>query len=246
MIDIRTYSIIEDRAVRVPVEACFPFLEEHGHVISLVGGGGKTTLMLHLAQRFAARGMKTVVMTTTRIARPERFVRTMDGCRACWAAGEYAVCGEEVPGGKLCAPEENVIAALLGEADAVLIEADGAKCMAVKAPESHEPVILPETDIVIGVAGVHVLGEPVDEVCFRAERVKALLCCDGEHRLTADDLAEILLSADGTRKSVEDRTYYTVVNKCDDEGWLRHGEEIARALENRGHLQICLTCLKPE
>jgi len=243
---VRTYRLMQGKAVSMAMEECFPFLTERGHVVSLVGGGGKTTLMFHLAQRFAARGMKTVVMTTTKILRPPHFARTIEACRDCWEAGEYAICGEEAEEGKLCAPEESVIAALLCEADAVLIEADGAKRMAVKAPEKHEPVILPESDIVIGVAGVQALGWPVEEACFRAERVKALLHCSGAHCLTADDLAEIMMSAKGSRKDVGGRTYYAVINKCDDEAWLERGAEAARAIEIRGHAQTVLACLKPE
>ena len=243
---MRAYQMIKDRVVSLSIEECFPFLAERGHVISLVGAGGKTTLMYCLAQRFAERGMKTVVMTTTKIKRPDQFAKTIEECRTCWAAGEYAVCGEEAPENKLSAPKEDVIAALLIEADAVLIEADGAKHMALKAPAAHEPVILPKTDIAIGVAGVQVLGHPVEEICFRPEHVQALLSCEGKHCLTPDDLAELMLSENGTRKAVEDRQYYTVINKCDDGVWLAQGAKIARALENRGHMHTVLMCLKPE
>ena len=74
----------------------FPFLGERGHVVSLVGGGGKTTLMYHLAQVSQARGLRTAVMTTTKIGRPGPYCRSMAACMACWAAGEYAVCGERL------------------------------------------------------------------------------------------------------------------------------------------------------
>jgi len=243
---MRMYKLVNDQTVLMPIEDHFPFLRECGHVISLVGAGGKTTLMFLLAQCFAVRGMKTVVMTTTKILRPERFAKTIEECRARWEAGEYAVCGEEAPQGKLCAPKADVIAALLKEADAVLIEADGAKHMALKAPAEHEPVILPETDIVIGIAGVQVLGEPVEKTCFRAERVQLLLQCNGAHCLMADDLAQVLLSPEGTRKAVDERAYYAVINKCDDALWLKRGVETAHALEARGHMRTVLASLKPE
>jgi len=241
-----TYRLISDKAVSLAMEDCFPFLKERGHVISLVGAGGKTTLMHCLAERFAGRGMKTVVMTTTKILRPQRFARTMDEIRACWEAGEYAICGEAAPGGKLQMPASDVLDMLLEEAEAVLIEADGAKCMAIKAPAEHEPVILPQSDIVIGVAGVQVFGKPVDAVCFRKEHVKALLCCDGAHCLTEEDISRILLSPEGTKKAVGARQYYVALNKCDDEVWLNRGKALARELESRGHKQTILMCLKPE
>lgn len=226
------------------LESCFPFLRERGHVISLVGGGGKTTLMGVLAEAYCARGMKAAAMTTTRILSPGRVARTMNDCRALWAAGEYAVCGEEAEAGKLRAPKEEMITALLCEADAVIVEADGAKRMAYKAPAAHEPMILPESDIVIGVIGAEVLGGRIDEVCFRPERVGALLGCRGSHLLTADDLAALLLSQEGTRKGVGERTYCVVVNKCDDEARLQNGLVIAQALFAQGHENVVLTRLK--
>ena len=44
-----------------------PFLGETGHVISLVGGGGKTTLLYALARHYSAQGQRVLVSTTTHI-----------------------------------------------------------------------------------------------------------------------------------------------------------------------------------
>lgn len=48
-------------------EKIFPFLAEKGHVISLVGGGGKTTLMYNLAAHCARKGWRVLAATTTHI-----------------------------------------------------------------------------------------------------------------------------------------------------------------------------------
>ncbi len=237
----RAFLSRDGQAALSPLERCFPFLGGRGHVISLVGGGGKTTLMYALAEAYRAQGMKTAVITTTRIMKPACAVQTMGACRALWAAGEYAVCGEEAQDGKLRAPQEMVLCALLEEADALLIEADGAKRMACKAPESHEPVILPQSDIVIGIVGAEVLGGKVGKVCFRPERVCEVLGCNMEHVLTADDLAALLLSEQGTRKGVDDRAYYVVINKCDEKERIQSGLAIAHALGRRGHRNTVLT-----
>ena len=39
-------------------ETQFPFLAEKGHVVSLVGGGGKTTLLYAFARHCAAKGWR--------------------------------------------------------------------------------------------------------------------------------------------------------------------------------------------
>ena len=121
---------------------------------------------------------------------------------------------------------------------------DGARKMACKAPAAHEPVILPECDLVIGVMGLDVLGGQVDAVCHRPERVCALLGCEGTHRLTAEDMARILLSEQGTRKSVGDRRFAIVLNQCDDDERLAAGMRIAQRLDQGGERQVLLTCLR--
>ena len=46
-------------------EKQFPFLAEKGHVVSLVGGGGKTTLLYAFARHCAAKGWRVLVSTTS-------------------------------------------------------------------------------------------------------------------------------------------------------------------------------------
>ena len=52
------------------LETQFPFLAEKGHVVSLVGGGGKTTLLYAFARYGAAKGWRVLVSTTTHIRQP--------------------------------------------------------------------------------------------------------------------------------------------------------------------------------
>ena len=217
-----------------------------GKVISIVGAGGKTSLLYALAHARAARGEHTAVLTTTKIIAPTAFCRTAADCLACWQDGRYAVCGEPAAEGKLSAPTAELLGWLLQNADCLLIEADGAKRKPCKAPADHEPVILPESDAVIGVMGLDALGQTVEAVCHRPERVCALLGCTPEHALTEADLARLLLDENGTRKGVGDRPYYIVLNKCDDAVRTAQGRCIAALLADRGHNQTILTRLKRE
>lgn len=230
-----------DEWILSSAEDYFPFFDGKKHVISLVGGGGKSTLLEYLAACFAARGMRTAIMTTTRMACPEHISASMEDCRARWARGEYAACGERTENGKFRAPKDELLHALLEETDALIIEADGAHMLACKAPAEHEPVILPETDIVIGVMGVEVLGGAVGRVCHRPEQVCALLGCGMEHQLTAADMADIFVSERGTRKSVGTREFYAVINKCDDEKRTEDGKRVIEALCSRGQTKNVLT-----
>ena len=214
------------------LDGFFPFLNEKGHVIALVGAGGKTTLMYELARLFCDRGWRTAVTTTTRILPPAHCptCHTMEACRARWDRGEYAVWARDLDGGKLGALEAEDFALLRKTADQLLVEADGARRMACKGPAAHEPVIPAGADTVIGVAGLDALGQSIEAACFRPRETAALLGCDVDHILTAADLAAILTSEAGTRKGVGDRAYYAVLNKCDDPERREQGEQVLRRL----------------
>ena len=144
-----------------------------GHrCICIVGAGGKTSLMQHIAAQQAKKGRRVAVITSTRIAREPAFCQTREECAQRWTQGTYAVCGTPAEPGKLSAPDEALLAWLHEQADMLLCEADGAKQMACKAPAAHEPVILPQCDLVTGVMGLDVLGKPVGEICHRPVPVK--------------------------------------------------------------------------
>ena len=151
-----------------------PFLGETGHVISLVGGGGKTTLLYALARWYSAQGQRVLVSTTTHIQRPDANYATDEAARdALWQAGTYAVAGVSAEGGKLTMPPH--LADWIAEADTVLLEADGAKRHPCKAPAAHEPVLLRSSDIVLAAAGLSAVGKPLQDVCFRLEAACTLL-----------------------------------------------------------------------
>lgn len=200
-----------------------PFLRETGHVISLVGGGGKTTLLYALARRFAAQGQRVLVSTTTHILRPGANYAPDEAARdRLWSSGTYAVAGTPAENGKLTMPP--YLADWMAAADTVLLEADGAKHHPCKAPAAHEPVTLPESDIVLAVAGLSAMGKPLRDVCFRLEAACALLNVPPETPLTPDLLAKLLASDAGGRKSVGTRKFYAVLNQTDDEARRTAGE----------------------
>ena len=226
--------------------SCAPFaalaLPEAGrHVISLVGGGGKTTLLHYIAGCYAKLDMRTAIMTTTRMGCPESPCETMEACRACWARGEYAAVGQRLENGQFRAPAESVLRALLEEADIVVIEADGAHRRPLKFPGENEPVILPETDIVIAVSGLDALGKMAGDVCHRMPEAQRLLSCDEQHIITPADMSAVLLSDCGGKKGVCGRMYIAALNKCDDENRLALGEEVLRLLAKDGQARAAMT-----
>jgi probable selenium-dependent hydroxylase accessory protein YqeC len=220
-----------------------PFLEDDRHVISIVGAGGKTTLMYALAECCARKGKKVLVTTTTHIFRPENslWVEDIQGAEKLWESNLYAVVGRPAEDNKLRGLPEKELKMYIEMADVVLIEADGARRKPCKVPAFHEPVIPDESDIVIGVMGMDALNQPLEEVCFRMEEAVKFLHVATSDKLNINMMAEILASDKGTRKNVGGREYYVVLNKCDTKERVQAGEQIIRMLNKRGIHRCVLT-----
>lgn len=188
------------------------------HTICLVGGGGKTTVMYELAAMWAACGRKVLVLTSTHILRPVdgSFAADAAAVQDLWQQGRYAVIGTpEAATGKLTAPPQFLYEAMQPQADVILCEADGSRHHPCKVPAAHEPVLLPDSDIVLAVAGMDALGHSLAQACQRPQPAAELLGCSAEKIIDAQMLAALLLSAQGARKNVGTRAYYIVLNKCD-------------------------------
>ena len=188
------------------------------HTICLVGGGGKTTVMYELAAAWAACGRRVLVLTSTHILRPVdgSFAADATAVQNLWQQGRYAVIGTPEPAtGKLTAPPQDLYEALQLQADVILCEADGSRHHPCKVPAEHEPVLLPDCDMVLAVAGMDALGCPLAQACQRPQLAAALLGCSLDSVIDEQMLAALLLSEQGARKNVGTRTYYIVLNKCD-------------------------------
>ena len=231
------------------MQRALAFFAGKGRVVSLVGGGGKSTLMYFLASTGARQGKRVLVTTTTNIFAPDPslYADTAARAEALWAAGQIAVIGTPIPGkGKLKAPDEALLAALMARADLVFIEADGSKHFPVKVPKEGEPVLVPECDAVLAVMGLSAIGKPLKEVAFRLPEVMRLLGVEEDHILTEEDAARLLSSSFGGRKGVGDRTFCVVLNQCDDGPRRRAANLIAAYLERYDVNNVVMTAFDPE
>lgn len=194
------------------------FTDGKKHTICLVGGGGKTTVMYELAAAWAVCGRKVLVLTSTHILQPAdgRFAADVPAVQNLWQQRRYAVIGTpELSTGKLTAPPQDLYEALHLQADVILCEADGSRHHPCKVPAEHEPVLLPDSDIVLAVAGMDALGRLLAQACQRPQLAAALFGCSLDSVIDAQMLAALLLSEQGARKNVGKRTFYIVLNKCD-------------------------------
>lgn len=188
------------------------------HTICLVGGGGKTTVMYELAAAWAACGRKVLVLTSTHILCPEdgSFAADAAAVHNLWQQRRYAVIGTpELSTGKLTAPPPGLYNELQPQADVILCEADGSNHLPCKTPAAHEPVLLPDCDMVLAVAGMDALCRQLAQACQRPQLAAELLGCSLDSVIDEQMLSVLLLSEQGARKNVGARAYYIVLNKCD-------------------------------
>ena len=139
-------------------------------MIALIGGGGKTTLLYTLAEELRQTGT-VLLCTSTHILAPPQYPLVMGGAadirRALHRSG--AVCaGTPAEGGKLTAPAAG-FSELTALAEYVLVEADGARGLPMKAHAPHEPVIPSPAGNVILVVGADGFGQPIASVCHRPD-----------------------------------------------------------------------------
>ena len=135
---------------------------------AVIGSGGKTTLIDHLASEL---GGSIIVTTSTHIYPPEGMeLYTGDSSEELreLLSANRIVCAGRPDGAKLTAPDI-AFEELKQLADHVLAEADGSKTLPLKAHGDYEPVIPPCTDHIILMTGISGFGRPASETVHRSE-----------------------------------------------------------------------------
>lgn len=148
-----------------------------GRVLSLAGGGGKTSLMYALARAVLGCGQRALTTTTTRIFPPGPgdspallvLEEHPDGRRAIALLlaeyGHVTVAQRRTPDGKLagipCALVDELAAS--GLAEVIIVEADGSAGRPLKAARDGEPVFAPSSTDCVLVMGADALGSPLEE-----------------------------------------------------------------------------------
>lgn len=147
----------------------------HKEIISIIGAGGKTTLIHRLAEQYRQQNKKVLICTTTHMfcepdtdlsCNMQRIIARLEQQGICMAGSR---CIEDSD--KITALPEGVLKAVSSYADIVLIEADGSKHFPVKYPGTHEPVIAPDTTKIILVMGLWAIGQTVEQVVFRYQEM---------------------------------------------------------------------------
>lgn len=199
---------------------------------------GRPTALFRLAREALEAGLRVIITTTTHMkmergipllvdAQPEAVAEAltqspivMTGCR------------DPKNPEKISGVSEEMLQAYEKLANLVLVEADGAKRLPLKAPAGWEPVLPGRFDVVIGVAGVVAVGKPFVVICFRPELAAGLLGKNVSDVVVPADLAELLCHAGGAKKSVTG-SYRILLNKADGEKAIACAREVLARIAGR-------------
>lgn len=208
-------------------------------VVSVIGSGGKTTLLSTLARELP--GPVILCTTTHMFPFPECPRIGGDDAEQVRDALERArvVClGRPDENGKLTAPALSM-ARLQELAPWVLVEADGSKRLPLKAHAPHEPVIPPESGRTILVVGSSGFGASIAQAVHRPERFCALTDAQSQDPVTPE-LAALAITREGLSRQV-------FLNQVESEATWALARRFARALEHSGtqvfagslHQRVC-------
>jgi len=201
-------------------------LEIRRGVVSFVGAGGKTSMMLAMAKYLREEGEKVVVTTTTKMA-VDDFSSSALFEPVLWGASIQEILRKEkipfvhkaMEGGKYIGIDGREARSLQAHADFVLVEADGASGKSIKHPRPHEPVIPGGSGQVFLLIGLDSLKQPFDEEhCFNLQGINAVLDA-GQNEMEVLDssvIRKILFSEGGYMEhSRPDLIFHLVLNKTD-------------------------------
>ncbi len=219
-------------------------------VISIIGAGGKTSLMYSLARELVARGKKVLTTTTTKIfiPKPDESPATIVDIdsdkivqNAIALLQEYShltVASEYIePQNKLRGLDPSVIKYIkkFNLFDFIIIEADGAAQRSLKSCASHEPVVPEFSDYIIALAGLDVLAKPLtEEFVFRSNIFSEITGLDLLENITEDAIALAIIHdifpLVGNRNCMK----MVFLNKADNLKTVKAGERVVASLKQKG------------
>lgn len=196
---------------------------KHGDVISIVGAGGKTTLMFQLAKEIKNNNANVLATTTTKIYLPSREEAEI----ICIGEDSFSECQIDkakiyVYGlgvnleNKIIGLREEHLDRLVPCFDYTVIEADGSKCKPLKGWNLYEPVVYKGTTKTIGVLDIQTLGMEIsDSNIHRMEEFSRLTHGQAGEKITIDHLLKIIVHPMGLFKNHKGEKIL-FVNKADN------------------------------
>lgn len=240
-------------------------LEHHSRgMVSIIGAGGKTSLMFALAFELVSAKKKVLTTTTTKIFYPskEQCAQTLIEPRIpdllkeaerilpenphLAAGSAHDLETEKVHGFK---PEQVDTIFKSGLFDWIIVEADGAKRKPAKATSSREPVIPCTTTHIVLVSGLDAVNQPLDnDHIHRPEIFSRNTGLGMEKPVSTQAMARnLLIETTKAAKQCPEARPILFLNKADSADRIDSGKEIIKIIrEKHNHLTCVTGCLQPK
>ena len=149
-------------------------------VISVVGAGGKTTLLHRLEDECVRKKQHVIITTTTKIMHENKpyFLEDTSIGKIKDTLGKFGrvwIGSRDLISGKTAPPAKEILDEIFWWELPILVEADGAKRLPLKVPAEHEPVIPTES---AGVKHISGAGGQLDFVlgAYLSKGGKSFIC----------------------------------------------------------------------
>lgn len=188
-------------------------------IVSVVGAGGKTTVIKRLAKEY----VRAAITTTTHMYKEARLANSAEEVSSAkgivWFGTDE---GEKISMSPFIDDVHDI---------PLIIEADGSKHMPFKIPAEHEPAVYFRSTAVIGMLGLDAVGMTVEEAAFRPMEAARFLGSDTKHIISCADMAAVILSKNGLMKNLRGE-YFVLLTKAEGALRMEYAREIARRCEN--------------
>jgi len=230
-------------------------------LVSLVGAGGKTSLMFALAKELQDLGSRVVTTTTTKIFYPtaEESPSVLLGDAGLLPElkshlarrGQVTWAAKHLPENKLAGVSLKDISVLWssGITDYLIVEADGSARRPLKAPNEREPVVPSDTTLFITVAGLSALGKPLNKKwAFRPEQISRVTGMALDEPIKPEGLASLIVHPLGGLKGwLPGMRGLAFLNQADDGLTRERGRALAKEILGKGNKieRVIVSRLKP-
>ncbi len=211
-----------------------------GDIVSIVGSGGKTTLMFELAKELKTQ-YKVLVTTSTKIYEPsyddcdylytniEQYTKSKYLSKQKENSVTVISKNVDLNKNKLIGINDECLDLVIDDFDIILVEADGSRNLPLKGWKEHEPPILLKTNKTIGVIPVDMINKKINKDCVYGFEEFIKIIGDTSY-LDKQAIGKICSSKAGIFKNSRGKLYL-YINKVDDKKLIEDSLNLSKYLK---------------
>lgn len=212
------------------------------NMISIVGAGGKTTLMFSLAEELR-QNYKVLVTTTTKIYIPHKnqydFIYfDKNNFRNHNMKGICVFASYVNKEGKIFGLKDEELEKIQKYFDFTLVEADGSKRKQIKGWNCNEPVVCKKTNKTVGVLDIQAIGKSVnDDNVHRVKEFIKITNAKIDKPITTEQIVSLICHPQGLFKNALGEKIL-FINKAENEKYSILARELVQKIIEKNFFQL--------